>query len=143
MASGSVSCRCILLLFFVCLAFCCMKYRERLLIVVCCIADIAVSPFFASFFSPLSGVKMAEGNGSCFGGAGQLPEGLLLLCTQVGGQEWRCPSPRDCVALLIVVFCWLLLLVVVVVAPVSGVGCWALLFAVVSFVLCLNCRTNY
>ena len=65
---------------------------------------------------------MAEGNGGCFGGAGQLPEGLLLPCTQVGGQEWRSPPvPRDCVALLIVVFCWLLLLLVV--APVSGVGC--------------------
>ena len=72
---------------------------------------------------------MAEGSGGCFGGAGQLPEGLLLPCTQVGGQEWR-PPPCDCVALLIVVFCWLLLLAVV--APVSGVGCWALLCAVVS-----------
>ena len=45
------------------------------------------------------------------------------------------PPPRDCLALLIGVFCWFLLLVVV--APVSGVGCWALLFAVVDFVLVL------
>ena len=43
--------------------------------------------------------------------------------------------PRDCLALLIGVFCWFLLLVVV--APVSGVGCWALLFAVVAFVFVL------
>eukprot|EP00957_Ditylum_brightwellii_P064916 4924830-Ditylum_brightwellii.AAC.1 len=62
---------------------------------------------------------MAEGNGGCFEGAGQLPEGLLVPCTQVGGQEWHCPPPHcDCLALLIVVFWWLLL---VVVAPVSGV----------------------
>jgi hypothetical protein len=43
--------------------------------------------------------------------------------------------PRDCLALLISLFCWFLLLVVV--APVSGVGCWALLFAVVAFVFVL------
>eukprot|EP00957_Ditylum_brightwellii_P083168 6323781-Ditylum_brightwellii.AAC.1 len=42
------------------------------------------------------------------------------------------PPPRNCLALVIVVFCWFLL-VVVVVAPVSGVGCWALLFAVAAF----------
>eukprot|EP00957_Ditylum_brightwellii_P032914 2495902-Ditylum_brightwellii.AAC.1 len=32
------------------------------------------------------GVKMAEGNVGCFGGVGQLPEGLLLPCTQVGSR---------------------------------------------------------
>ena len=48
--------------------------------------------------------------------------------------------PRDYVALLIVVFCWFLLLLVV--APVSGVGCWALLGAVVSFVFRFNYRAN-
>eukprot|EP00957_Ditylum_brightwellii_P178225 13574696-Ditylum_brightwellii.AAC.1 len=66
---------------------------------------------------------MAGGNGGCFGGVGQLSEGLLLHCTQVVGQEWHCPT-MNCIALLIVVFCcWLLLVVVVVLAPVSGIGC--------------------
>eukprot|EP00957_Ditylum_brightwellii_P068406 5193062-Ditylum_brightwellii.AAC.1 len=62
---------------------------------------------------------MVEGNGGCFGGEGQLPEGLLLPYTQVVDQEWHCLPPRDCLALLNVVFCWLLLLLVV--ALVSGV----------------------
>ena len=63
---------------------------------------------FFCLFPPLSGLKMAEGSGGCFGGAGQLPEGLLLPCTQVGGQEWRPPPMRlrciaDCCVLLVVV----------------------------------------
>ena len=47
---------------------------------------------FFGLFPPLSGVKMAEGNGSCFGGGGQLPEGLLLPRTQVGSRMVL-PSP--------------------------------------------------
>ena len=66
---------------------------------------------FFCLFPPLSGLKMAEGNGGCFGGAGQLPEGLLLPCTQVGGQEWRPPPPRA-----ITLHCWLLCFV--------GFCCW-------------------
>ena len=38
---------------------------------------------FCCLFSPLLEVKMAEGNGGCFGGGGQLPEGLLLPCMNV------------------------------------------------------------
>jgi len=38
---------------------------------------------FASFL-PLSGVKKAQDDGGCFGGAWQLPEDLLLPRTQVG-----------------------------------------------------------
>ena len=55
---------------------------------------------------------------------------------KLGVKNGAAPPSRNCVPLLIVVFCWLLL-VVVVVAPVSGVGCWALLCAVVSFVFVL------
>ena len=110
------------------------------MIVVFFIADIAVSPCFCLFpstFRCKNGRRQWQLFWGCVAAAGRLAASLHTSQVKNGVAF---PS-RDCLALLIVVFCWIFLLLAV--APVSGVGCWALLFAVVAFVFCLNYRTNY
>ena len=95
--------------------FCCFLFAR--LFVACNVGSrcwllfVALLIFCLTFFClfpPFSGLKWRKAVAAVLG-VGQLPEGLLLPCTQVGGQEWRFPPPArlrciaDCCVLLVVV----------------------------------------